>query len=352
MKKRIHSLFMISIFILTLVLSGCAQAEYDSAASRFGDEASPGANLGSDSSSGKKPNKKNNNKTDNDSSSSASSSSSGEGTRDNTSVVLTPTASGDSVFSNSVASIDYSNASEGYIMVKYFGSSKYSKIRITTPDKDQYYYNLTPGADYVALPLLSNGSYTFEVFESAGDSSKDFYHALDEKLKVKLTNTFGPFLYPNQYVNFSKNDKCVSKAADLASGCDTDLQVVEKVYNYVIENVTYDFDKAANVQSNYLPVPDETLKSKKGICFDYAALMCSMLRSQGIPTRLEIGYCGTAYHAWLSTYLEDIGWVSGVIYFDGSSWSLMDPTYAANHSSKSVKKYVGDGSNYSLKYMY
>ena len=41
-----------------------------------------------------------------------------------------------------------------------------------------------------------------------------------------------------------------------------------------------------------LPSVDETLKTKKGICFDYAALMTAMLRSQGIPTKLEIGYQG------------------------------------------------------------
>ena len=48
---------------------------------------------------------------------------------------------------------------------------------------------------------------------------------------------------------------------------------------------------------------------EKGICFDYAALMTAMLRSQGIPTKLEIGYSGEVYHAWISTYIDEIGWV-------------------------------------------
>ena len=120
----------------------------------------------------------------------------------------------------------------------------------------------------------------------------------------------------------------------------------------MITNITYDEELAANVKTNYLPNIDNTLKTKKGICFDYASLMAAMLRSQGVPTKLVVGYSGEAYHAWISVYLKEIGWVDDIIEFDGKSWSLMDPTLAANNSSSSVAKYVGDGSNYTVKYSY
>lgn len=77
-------------------------------------------------------------------------------------------------------------------------------------------------------------------------------------------------------------------------------------------------------------------KTQTGICFDYASVMTTMLRSQRIPTRLEIGYAGENYHAWISTYIKDIGWVNGIIEFNGTSWTLMDPTYAS--TSKSPEK--------------
>ena len=80
--------------------------------------------------------------------------------------------------------------------------------------------------------------------------------------------------------------------------------------------------------------------------------MVTMLRSQRIPTRMEIGYAGTAYHAWLSTYIEDVGWVNGMIEFDGTKRSLMDPTFASNTKEKSLREFIGDGSNYSVKYIY
>ena len=37
-------------------------------------------------------------------------------------------------------------------------------------------------------------------------------------------------------------------------------------------DVTYDEDKAATVETGYLPDIDETLSTGKGICFDYAGL--------------------------------------------------------------------------------
>ena len=128
----------------------------------------------------------------------------------------------------------------------------------------------------------------------------------------------------------------------------------------MVKNVKYDDEKAQNVRSGYLPSVDETLKTKKGICFDYAALMTAMLRSmatmlrtQNIPTKLVVGYAGNIYHAWISTWLNEKGWVDNIIQFDGKSWELMDPTLAANSDNKEdVKEYIGNGEHYVLQYSY
>ena len=102
--------------------------------------------------------------------------------------------------------------------------------------------------------------------------------------------------------------------------------------------------------TGYLPVVDEVYKSNTGICFDYAAVMATMLRSQGIPTRLEVGYMGEEYHAWISVYTEDTGWINGVIVFDGTSWCLLDPTFAS--TSQSPKNFLTEDSKYTTKYVY
>lgn len=271
--------------------------------------------------------------------------------RDSTPKVLTPSADGVTVYQNDFASIDASNTSQGYVMVKYNGTNEKVKLQITCPDQSCYTYLISDRGAYDTFPLTAgNGSYTLQVLENvAGDT---YTVSLAQSINVSIEDEFLPFLYPNQYVNFHTDSKAVSKGSDLAKDTYSDLDVVQNIYNYVIKNISYDTEKAQNVSYGYVPDIDDTLSSKKGICFDYAALMTSMLRSQNIPTKLEVGYSGDAYHAWISTYIDDKGWVDDIIQFDGDTWQIMDPTLAATNDSAAVKKYVGDGSHYVVKYTY
>lgn len=271
--------------------------------------------------------------------------------RDSTPKVLTPSADGVTVYQNDFASIDASNTSQGYVMVKYNGTNEKVKLQITCPDQSCYTYLISDRGAYDTFPLTAgNGSYTLQVLENvAGDT---YTVSLAQSINVSIEDEFLPFLYPNQYVNFHTDSKAVSKGSDLAKDTYSDLDVVQDIYNYVIKNISYDTEKAQNVSYGYVPDVDDTLSSKKGICFDYAALMTSMLRSQNIPTKLEVGYSGDAYHAWISTYIDDKGWVDDIIQFDGDTWQIMDPTLAATNDSAAVKKYVGDGSHYVVKYTY
>ena len=271
-----------------------------------------------------------------------------KGTRDNTSVVLVPEAPGVTVYSCEVAIIDASNAAEGYIMADYTGPNEKVKLRITGPDGVTYTYNLH-GGGYEVFPLTAgDGNYNVGIFENI--SGTKYSTALSTDVRATITNPFGPYLYPNQYVNFNASSLPVAKATELAFPADTDLEVVERVYNYIIENFTYDYDKAATVVSGYLPVVDDVYKANTGICFDYAAVMATMLRSQNIPTRLEVGFVGEEYHAWISTYIEDMGWINGVIEFNGTSWNLLDPTFAS--ASKSPKKFLTEDDKYLTQYVY
>jgi transglutaminase/protease-like cytokinesis protein 3 len=76
-----------------------------------------------------------------------------------------------------------------------------------------------------------------------------------------------------------------------------------------------------------------------------------MLRSQGIPCQLVVGYAGPAYHAWISVHVEGIGWVANMIQFNGDKWKMMDPTFAASGDTADPNV-VGDGENYNPVYYY
>ena len=263
---------------------------------------------------------------------------------------LQPEAAGTELYENELASLDASNSSEGYFMVKYNGSSKESKLQITIPDGTVYTYSLVSGA-FETIPLTGDsGDYHIDVLEHVSDGMYALVFSQD--ISVTLTNEFTPYLYPNQYVWYTPDCETAAFGVTLSEQSANDLDYLEKVYLYVIENISYDTELAANIPLNYIPDIDRVLNEKTGICFDYASLMTALLRTQKIPTKLVVGYSGTAYHAWISVHLEETGWVDNIIQFDGEHWSLMDPTLAAGNDNSSVEKYIGDGSNYLAKYYY
>lgn len=263
--------------------------------------------------------------------------------------VLEP-KTGNQEIGNDTFTLDYSNASDGYIIILYTGESEKVKFQITGPDQVTYTYNIYSQVEAV-LPLSSDsGSYSVSLYESIGGDQ--YSTNFSDVISLTIDNKYGPYLYPNQYVNFTPESEAVDMAQRLAYSANTDLDVVTNVYNYVVHNITYDTELANTVESGYLPNVDNTLESKKGICLDYASLMAAMLRSQQIPTHMEVGYAGTAYHAWISVYLNETGWVNGIIQFDGLNWELMDPTFASSTDTKTLKNFIGDGSNYDTKYIY
>lgn len=268
------------------------------------------------------------------------------------SAVLTPSASGKVVYNGNNVIMDASNSNQGYVMVKYAGSNSKVKVQITKASGTTYSYNINAKNAYEVFPLTEgNGAYSVKVFENL--SGTKYAQVFSQDINVALANQFLPFLYPNQYVNFTAGSTTVKKGAEITKGITDDLKKVETIYDYVVDNITYDKAKAASVQSGYLPSVDSVLASKKGICFDYGAVMATMLRSQGIPSKLVVGYTGDVYHAWINIYTKESGWVDGMIFFDGKKWQLMDPTFASSaKKSESIMKYIGDGTNYKAKYVY
>lgn len=268
------------------------------------------------------------------------------------SIVKTPQASGTVSFSSNSVTVDASNTSHGYVMVQYSGSASRIKVQMLKSGGETYTYDLNTRSSYEVFPLTEgNGTYTVRVLEQVLGTQYAVRSSND--INVTLVNEFEPFLYPNQYVNFSAGSAAVKKGAELAAPAADALGVVTNVYNYVVKNFTYDTALANSVQSGYLPNVDLVLEQKKGICFDYAAVMTAMLRSQNIPTKLVVGYTGSLYHAWVNVYIEGQGWVDNIIYFDGYDWKLMDPTFASSGGDDpSINEYIRNSSNYKAKYTY
>ncbi len=267
-----------------------------------------------------------------------------------TGVVLEPEAPGEQETRCDVAVVDYSNADDGYIMVNHFGESDSRLKVLLTGPTTTYKYDL-PQGQWAVFPL-SNGDGSYQAGVYRNTYGNKYALVMTANFSVTMEDPFGPFLRPNQFVNYQDAPDTVALGAQLCHGLESSLDKVAAVFDYVVENLTYDDEKAATVQTGYLPVPDEILASGKGICFDYAAVMTSMLRSQGIPCKLVVGYAGSAYHAWISVWVEEVGWIHGIIQFDGQVWKRMDPTFVSSaETQEAILDFIENGS-YIEKYCY
>lgn len=259
--------------------------------------------------------------------------------------VLPSKALGEYKGSSSV--IDTSDAAQGYFSARYTAGGT-TKIKVMVEkDGAKYTYDLKADGTTEKYPLqLGDGKYKIRVLRNTSGTKYATVQTVYEN--VTLESPFAPYLHSNQYVNYTADTGVVKTAAQLISQSSDRLTQVDSVYKYVTDAMTYDKNKAATVQSGYLPNVDLTLATQKGICFDYASLMTAMLRAQDIPTKLVIGYTGQLYHAWISVYLPEQGWIDNIIYFDGQNWSLMDPTFA----SSGGRAHGGGDSSYQAKYSY
>lgn len=263
--------------------------------------------------------------------------------------VLIPESPGKKTIGYSPLILDISNIDQGYLTARSESEDQKMNVQLTAEDKVVYSYFINPGENAV-IPF-TDGSGTYQVCCYQQISSSQYAALFADTLNVKLDNEFLPFLYPNQYVNFSPDSQASKLALSIVPEDTSDVNALQALYDYVVKNVSYDYDLAENVDAGYLPDVDRTLKTGKGICFDYASLMTAMLRSRDIPCKLQIGYAGSIKHAWIDVYIRSRGWVDKAIEFSGESWSRLDPTFDSNSEDKeTIQEYVKDSDNYTVQF--
>lgn len=141
---------------------------------------------------------------------------------------------------------------------------------------------------------------------------------IDKNTIIYLTST--------QPIYWEHKDAVIEKAQELAINSKTASEKIQNIYEYIINNIKYDTEKIKGLEISYIPDIDEVLKEQKGICYDYAALLAGMLRSQGIPTKLVTGYNKDIleFHAWNEIYVND-------------TWEIIDTTYDASFKNSKNK---------------
>jgi len=244
--------------------------------------------------------------------------------------------------------IDTSGTSQGYVCAQAYSASRL-KFQVKSGDQT-YNYDLPNDGTPRAFPVnMGDGDYAFRIMQNTEGSN---YVELDSTYEyVSLESEFAPFLIPNMFCDYTESSECVKQAAELTKNATNQAEAVGIICEYIAGSISYDKPKAEQLaqSTGYVPNPDETLSSRKGICFDYSSLAAAMLRSLGFPTKIVTGYVAPDdfYHAWIMVYVDG-EWKTAQFEIDRNTWSRMDVTFASSGASQ----YVGDGSAYTDKYVY
>ena len=220
------------------------------------------------------------------------------------------------------AEFNKDNLDRGIISVKYNSPNTSKKAKVLVVYGDQkYQYNIKSGSSFVNFPLqLGNGSYKVGVYEQIEDTK--YSQVTETSVNLSLNDSSKVFLTSIQLINWGDKMNTVTLARELTKNKKTDADKVEVCYQYMVQQFSYDFVKMKNVEYDYIPVIDDVLKKKLGICYDYAAVFASMLRSQGIKCKLIMGYTSKVkeYHAWNEVYVKD-KWVVVDTTFDSQMYA-------------------------------
>ncbi len=249
---------------------------------------------------------------------------------------------------SSGALIDTSHVAQGYVGASAQASSRV-KLLVSNGEAT-YNYDVPQDGTPITAPLtFGDGTYSFRLMQNT--SGSNYVELYSTTAEVTLESEFAPFLRPSVMCPYTEQSACVAKARELVSDAVTQGDALRLICEWVVDNISYDDDKAAELAdaTGYIPEPDSTLEEGRGICLDYAALGAAMLRSQNIPTKIVCGYVspGDIYHAWIMVYIDG-SWTSAQFSVSQNTWSRVDLTFAAGGSTGNV----GDGKEYTDRFIY
>lgn len=246
------------------------------------------------------------------------------------------------------AAIDVSSAAKGYIGAAATSGSRL-KLQVTK-DGQSMNYDMPNDGTPIIIPLdMGSGTYTIAVMQNTSGSR--YAELYSTSTNAQIESEQAPYLVPNVFCAYDANSTVVAKARELTKDAKNEGDALRLIYEWIAQNVVYDNAKADQLsgKSGYIPDPDETLRTQKGICFDYASLAAAMLRSLGIPCKIVTGYVSPdgVYHAWNMVWIDG-SWKAVSFTVNPRDWTRIDLTFAANGAGNTV----GDGSNYTDRYVY
>ncbi len=214
------------------------------------------------------------------------------------------------------------NQNEGTVKVNYeIDANRQYKLIIKKGDFQYTYYLLE---NEIVVPLqLGAGKYSGLIY-SLSDKKQIKLHKI-KQFVFNSTNS-AVFLSPSQEINWDMEDLFIKKSKELIKEVESDEEKIEVLATFVIENWTYDFEKASSIIQPYVPNLNNIYTEKKGVCYDFSAMLAAMLRSNNIEAKLVKGHSEhvNGYHAWNEVLVD-------------GQWKIIDATVSISEKEKGTE---------------
>jgi transglutaminase-like putative cysteine protease len=201
-----------------------------------------------------------------------------------------------------------------------------------TSQLDQVWFCLRgPAGELVTHPAeVLDGSFKLEIQLRfgpgkytvwAGDNPTRFDGVIRFELESKLAADTR-YITPSAYVDCD-NQSVVDLVYQIVTPQMGETAKLKAIHDWVAGNISYDYQAYLVGQSQLVPA-SETLKSKKGVCRDYAFLVAAMSRAAGLQAKVINGQANKN-NTWAS---QSHSW--NEVYADGR-WVTVDATWDAGY---------------------
>lgn len=195
-------------------------------------------------------------------------------------------------------------------------NQKVTPLRILSPYSTSIYKDHEYGNSILYLSAANLEQRSIKVEMKFRVKRYEYIRRDFEQMRVQGKNDPDPmlrrWLQPDRFVPI---DNRIKKLAEkVVQGKITDLGKARAIYDYIIDNMTYDKSGTGWGRGDISYACDV----RRGNCTDFHAVFIGFCRAVGIPAKFSIGFplpTGrghgeiTGYHCWAEFYLKGYGWV-------------------------------------------
>lgn len=245
------------------------------------------------------------------------------------------------VYAEQAEIISTENLSKGIVDISYkkTDASIYKVLIVKGDEKIVYPFNANGNTETFPLQM-GNGTYKIGLLKNAGGNK--YAYVISKTVELDIEDQTIVYLNSIQNVKWDSEDEPIEFGRELLKNKLYNSARIKTLYDYMVSNMSYDYDKIPNLKPDYVPDITVTFDEMKGICYDYSALFASIHRSQGIPVKLVKGYSKfvEGYHAWNEIYIN-------------GSWYIIDSTVDSTlDGSKVTIKMYKQTDDYTKVYEY